>query len=137
MSDSLEVSLRAATWKAGFPVRLCNGEVFHFEPPSILGFYPTFDGTGNVGRKLTIHLGREFEECLESAEEAARQGGDVWPYVAWMADRMLTHANYRPEIRDHYREILYFDPKGENKKIWFDVYDIARGVDPKGRTSDG
>lgn len=137
MSEEIEQSLRSDAWAPGVAMVLSNGEAFQFERPEFVGFYPVFDQKGNISRKLTIHFGREFEDCLDSADEAARQSGDIWPYVAWMADKMLTNRNYKPDIRHHYREILSFSREDKSMKLWFAIYDIARGIDPKERTSNG
>lgn len=137
--SNIEESLRAETFAPGIPLELLNGETFQFERPVFRGIYPAFGEGGKIEQRPSIHFGADWENCINSVEDTAKtKEGNIWPYVAWLADRMLTHRNYRPEIRDHYRDILYFSVSDERtKSIWYEIYNIALGIDPKGRSSAG
>lgn len=136
MSNILvEESLRSPEWRPGSTLVLANGETFHFRTPTLrLWREPGPDGVWRRG--VSTNFGPEFDAILNDCEELAYINKDIFEHIYYFADRMLV-PNYRPEIRFHYRDILYFSDETAVKNMWWAIYDMARGLVPKGHTSTG
>lgn len=132
----IERSLRLPKFHEDVPIVLGNGEAFHFRPPRFV-HYPRFDDDGNAVTCLGLNYGPEWEEQFGKSVEADLAKQDIFPYICWFADRMLRR-NYKEEIRRYY-SVLIFHTKDEPDSLrrLMQIYDLARGVDPKEITSDG
>lgn len=119
------------------PIVLGNGEPFHFRPPRIVQ-YPMFDG-GQVILTATVNYGREFVERHEQAliDEVERNSDKMLEHMFYFADMMLMR-NYREEVRGYYSLLLGINPNEKDTiRRLMQIWDLARGYDPKGLASDG
>jgi hypothetical protein len=135
MTDRIEESLRRPEWRPGAPITLLNGEVFQFRMP-IIRVWRGPDESGTWRQFSGTDFGEEYDNTLNECESLAFERKDIFEHIFYFADRMLV-MNYKDEIRNHYKHILYFTPEEPVKKVWWSIYDLARGVDPKGRISTG
>jgi hypothetical protein len=135
MSDRIEEGLRRPDWRPGAPLTLLNGEVFHFRPPTIR-IWRGPDESGAWRQFVGTDFGEEFDDAINECESLTQQRQDIFEYIFYFADAMLTR-NYREEIRNHYKHILYFTSEEHVKKVWWAIFDLARGIDPKERISGG
>lgn len=132
----IEKSLRLPTFQPGIPIVLGNGEAWQFVPPT-LGYYPVIQDDGRVLRRLTINYGPAWEARFEQALQAEIENQDILNHVWWFADYMLRQ-NYKEEITRYYNILLVFTSKdNEYVRRFLQIWDVVRGNDPKGHTSDG
>lgn len=132
----IEESLRLDTFHRDCPIVLGNGEPFHFRPPRFVSF-PVVSEDGRIETGMDLNYGEEWTERYYRALEDEAAGKDMLENIFWFADTMLMR-NYRPEIRRHYRILLYFNSKEpDSARKFMQIWDLARGYDPKGLSSDG
>lgn len=134
MSIQIEESLRRPDWQPGAQLVLLNGEPFHFRPP-VIRLWRRYDKDSFIYDNRS-DLGPEYDARLKDAERLMAEGKNVFEHMYEMADVMLVR-NYREEIRDHYDEILYYTHEKNVVDLWWKIYDLGRGMDPKGVTSIG
>jgi hypothetical protein len=135
MSTKLEESLRRPDWQPGAPLVLLNGETFHFRPP-VVRLWRKYGPDGSFAYDNRTDLGLEYDVKLRDAETLHAEKKNIFGHIYDFADTMLTR-NYREEIRDHYEEILYYSHDEKVKNLWWKIYDLGRGMDPKGVISIG
>jgi hypothetical protein len=133
----IEKSLRLPTFNEDVPITLGNGEEFHFRPPRIVQ-YPRFEG-GRIVLCLEVNYGQAFVDRHEAAlaDDAARDNNAMLEHMFWFADMMLLR-NYSEQIRHYYSLLLgvnAYEPDAVRRLM--QIWDLARGYDPKGLSSDG
>ena len=132
----IEKSLRLPNFQADTPVVLGNGETWHIRPPRF-GFYPKFGGDGLIQTEIGLNYGPDWEQRLSETFEKELKDDELFESIAWFADQMLIR-NYKEEIRSYYRFLLFVSKdEPDSQKRMYMLWDIARGYDPKGITSDG
>jgi hypothetical protein len=137
MSFKIEKSLRLDTFQADCPIILGNGEAFHFRPPRFL-CYPTVNQDGRILMAMGgLNYGPEWVEHTEVALEDEDNDKLTFDKICWFADRMLIR-NYKEEVRKYYNILLPLHAREpETTRKFYQIWDMVRGFDPKGLTSDG
>jgi hypothetical protein len=135
MTSKIEESMRRPDWQPGIPLTLLNGEEFHFRPP-VVRIWRQYEPGGSFLYENRTDLGTEYDVRLNDAESLQVQGKNIFDHIYHFADSMLMR-NYREELRQHYGEILYFTNEQPVVDMWWKIYDLARGMVPKGDTSIG
>jgi hypothetical protein len=134
--ESIETYLRRPDWTPGYPVRLCNGEQFHLEIPRFRSHAEYADG--KFSRVTLTQFGDEWEDHFAAVQAVFEgTGTDYLTHLTWLLDRML-ESRYIDERREYYRDIFYWDNEvGDNHEVFFDVWNLVRGVAPKKPIPDG
>jgi hypothetical protein len=132
----IEESLRLPTFQCDVPIVLGNGEAFHFRPPRFVT-YPEFDQDGKIIKCTGLNYGPDWEAHFEAATQKEERKEDIYEDVVWFADTMLRR-NYKEEIRKYYKSLIYINnTERDSIRRMFQIWDVARGFDPKGLSSDG
>jgi hypothetical protein len=132
----IEKSLRLPSFQEDVPIVLGNGETFHIRPPRFV-HYPEFGPGGAIGIGIGLNYGPEWADRISLAWHEDVKDDELFERIAWFADRMLIR-NYKEEIRHYYPMILGLHPaEPDSRRRLMMLWDIARGYDPKGITSDG
>jgi hypothetical protein len=131
----IEKSLRLPGFQEDTPIVLGNGETFHIRPPRFV-YYPKWGAGNEIETCVALNYGQEWEDRISDTFAEEYKDEELFERISWFADRMLTR-NYREEIRAYYRYLLYVHPnEPDSKKRMYMLWDIARGFDPKGLSSD-
>jgi hypothetical protein len=135
MTLKIEETMRRPDWQPGIPLTLLNGEEFHFRPP-VVRIWRQYEPGGEFIYQNRTDMGPIYDAKLNDAESQQVQGKNIFDHIYTFADTMLMR-NYQQQLRQYYDEILYFTNEKAVVDIWWRIYDLARGMVPKGDTSIG
>jgi hypothetical protein len=131
----IEKSLRLPHFHEDVPIVLGNGETFHIRPPRF-GFCPRVMADGAIETAFCLNYGPEWEARVAETLEKEFKDDELFTRVIWFVDRMLLR-NYKEEIRAYYPYLLFLSPdEPDGKERIYALWDIARGFNPKGISSD-
>jgi hypothetical protein len=125
-----EQALRRPEFSAGVPIRLADGQTWHFPKPTI-DLFPVVDRAGQVAVGGAASFGPEYDDLVEAFYRARSHSPADQLQALFALGVDLLGRNYllAPE---HFRGVLRFQAGHEaHETMWQEILDVALGASPK------